>query len=160
MKCKDYSIRQVLIGLHRVGIVGLNDAIRLAETADLEDQEAIVDFILASLKSQNYIPDEQLAEYRRSLWREYLRHHGEDFSELYTEVAVTVCGEPGEGRDRFVELTRSAMALFELRPVIGFAPPGEEGPNPQLIIGGDVVTRGPQTLRALEGAVRKSLSDW
>jgi hypothetical protein len=160
MRCKDYSVRQILIGLHRVGIVGLTDAIRSVADSGLEEPEAIVRRLLEILRPSNYIPNEQLELYERSLWREYLRDRGEDISELYTAVDVAVCGESGADRDRFVELTRAAMALFELQPVIRFAPPAEEGPNPQLVIGGEVVARGPQTLRALEGAIRRSLSDW
>ena len=74
---------------------------------------------------------------------------------------MTVCGEPGEesrpirGTDQVVPWHGSSSGRSST-----FAPPGEEGPNPQLVIGGDVVARGPQTLRALEGAVRQSLSDW
>jgi hypothetical protein len=160
MKCKDYSVRQILIGLHRVGIVGLYDAIQLAQDSGLEQRDAIVDLIIDALRAKNYIPDGQVGDYRPALWREYLRHRGEDFTELYSEVPVTVRGEPGDDRERFVELTRAAMARFELRPAIDFAPAAADGPNPQLVIGGEVVAVEPQTPRGLEDAVRKSLSDW
>ena len=160
MRCKDHSVRQILIGLHRVGIVGLADAIKGAEASDLRDRESIVELILAMLRPDNYIPEQQLGDYRRALWREFLRHSGEDLSDFYTEIPVIIRGDPGEDRDRFLELTRAAMARFELQPVVELAPPGDEGPNPQLVIGGEVVARGPQTPRALENAVRRSLSDW
>lgn len=160
MTCKDYSVRQILIGLHRVGIVGLADAIASAEGSGLEDREAIVDLMLDHLRSSNYIPEPQVPDYRPALWREFLRARGDDFSHLYSEVEVTIRGEPGEERDRFVELTRIAMAMFELQPTVSFGPPDGDGPNPQLVIAGDVVARGRQTPRGLEGAIRRSLSDW
>ena len=160
MRCKDTSVRPVMIGLHRVGIVGLHDAIGLAAGAGREQREAIVDLILENLRADNYIPDDQVADYRTALWREYLRHRGEDITGLYTAVPVVVRGEAGEQRDRFVELVRTAMALFELRPAIEFAPPAGEGPNPQLVIDDAVVARGPQSWRGMEKAVRQSLSDW
>jgi hypothetical protein len=160
MKCKDYSVRQILIGLHRVGIVGLHDAIVAAADSGLQDRDAIVDLILETLRSNNFIPDGQIHEYRPALWREYLRHRGEDITELYTAVPVVVRGEADEQRERFVELVRAAMALFELRPAIDFAPPADESPNPQLVIDDAVVARGPQSRRGMEKAVRQSLSDW
>lgn len=160
MRCKDYSVRQILIGLHRVGIVGLMDAIAAAEASGLAEREAIVDVMLDSLRPSNYIPESQVADYRPALWREYLRHRGDDISELYTAVPVTVHGEPGEERDRFVELTRAAMAFFELRPDISYAAVDSEQVSPMLVIGDEVVARGPQSQRGMEKAVRQSLSDW
>jgi hypothetical protein len=153
-------VRQILIGLHRVGIVGLHDAIAAAEASGLAERDAVVDLMLEALRPNNYIPDNQVDGYRPALWREYRRHRGEDISELYTAVPVTVHGEPGEDRDRFVAMTRSAMALFELRPDVAFAPADANGLNPVLVIGGDVVARGPQSRRGIEKAVRQSLSDW
>jgi hypothetical protein len=160
MKCKDYSVRQILIGLQRVGIVGLHDAVAAAADSGLQDRDAIVDLILETLRSNNYIPDDQIPDYRPALWREYLRDRGEDISELYTAVPVTVRGQDGEDRDRFVALLRAAMALFELQPEISFASPDAGGPSPVLVIGEDIVARGPQSRRGMEKAVRQSLSDW
>lgn len=160
MKCKDYSVRQILIGLHRVGIVGLHNAIRSAEDSKLLDREAIVDLMLENLRLSNYIPDEQTDAYRPALWREYLRYRGEDISDLYTPVPVIVRGEASDDRDRFVEMMRTAMALFELRPDITFAPADTDGTHPVLVIGEDVVARGAQSQRGMEKAIRQSLSDW
>ena len=160
MRCKDYSVRQILIGLDRIGIVGLYDALQAAEASGLENREALIDLMLEVLRPKNYIPDEHVEAYRVALWRELLRHRGQDFRALYSEIPVTVCGEPGPDRERFVEAASAALAVFELRPVVSFAPPQGEGPNPQLIIGGELIARGPQSRRSMESAVRRSLSDW
>jgi len=160
MRCKDYSVRQILIGLDRIGIVGLSDALQAADASGLDDREALVDLMLEVLRPRNYIPDEQVELYRIALWRELLRHRGQDFRSLYSEIPVTVCGEPGPDRDRFEEAAAAALALFELRPAFSLEPPREGEPNPQLIIGDGVVARGPQTRRSMENAVRRSLSDW
>jgi hypothetical protein len=160
MRCKDYSVRQILIGLDRIGIVGLFDALQAAETSGLEDREALVDVMLEVLRPRNYIPDEQVEHYRVALWRELLRHRGQDFRALYSEIPATVCGQPGPDRERFEEAAVAALAVFELRPAFSFDPPREEGPNPQLIIGGEVIAHGPQSRRSMENAVRRSLSDW
>jgi len=160
MRCKDYSVRQILIGLDRIGIVGLFDALEAAEASGLEGREALVDLMLEVLRPMNYIPDEQVEHYRVALWRELLRHRGQDFRALYSEIPVTVCGQPGQDRDRFLEAAVAALALFELRPSVAFEPPRAGEPNPQLIISGEVIARGPQSRRSMESAVRRSLSDW
>lgn len=158
MKFKDYSVRQVLVGLHRVGIVGLADAIERAEASGLDDRDALTDHMLATLRPNNYIPEATLPEYRRALWREYIRNRGGDFSALFSEVEVTVRGQPGENRDRFVDLVRSALAEMELQPVVVFEP--GEGAGIELVIRGEVVARGADTFKRILLALRRTLSEW
>lgn len=160
MKCKDYSVSQVLVGLHRVGIVGLYDAIGAAEASGLEDREAIVDFMLDSLAAKNYIPDRQSEAYRIALWREYLRHRGERFSDFFSAAPVTVRGAPGPDRDEFVEMVRAVFSVLELRPIVTFEDEGVQGSGPELEIRDEIVVRGALSRRAMEKAVRHSLSDW
>lgn len=160
MQCKDYSVRQILIGLDRIGIVGLFDALQAADASGLDERESLVDLMLDALRPRNYIPDEQLESYRVALWRELLRHRGQDFRALHSEIPITVCGDPGPDRERFVDAAVATLALFELRPSVAFGPPREDGPNPQLVISGETVARGPQSQRSMENAVRRSLSDW
>jgi len=160
MKFKDYSVTQILVGLHRIGVVGLHDALRKAEEAGVTGRDAIVDRAMAQLGRQNYIPDALVEGYRIAVWREYLRGKGEDFSSFYSEVPVAVRGNPGEERDRFVEMVRSVLAEFELRPVVTLAPAVDDGPNPQLGIGGETIVRGMPSRQQLKLAVRQSMSDW
>jgi len=160
MKCRDYSVTQILVGLHRVGVVGLRDALKLVEASGLDDREQLVDLMVGELAGDNYIPDGQVEAFRVALWRELLRHRGEDFSPFFEPVAVTVRGRPGEERDRFAELVRSVLAAFELRAEVTFEDHPGDGPSPQLLIGGEIVARGPHDRRRLEGAVRRSLTDW
>lgn len=158
MRFRDYSVTQVLVGLYRIGLVGLHDALKAAEGSGLTERDELVDLILRELASRNYIPDPQDQELRSAVWREYLRQRGEDFSEYYSKVEVIVRGGPGEERERFVDLVRSALAEMELQPVFVF----EQGetPSPQLVIRGEVVASGLQSQRRLHGLLRKSLSDW
>jgi hypothetical protein len=150
----------VRLGHQRVGLTGLRGALESVEEAKLTDREAIVDRLLEILDEVNYIPDRTDPEYRTALWREYLRHRGEDFSAFYAPVDVTIRGEPGEARDRFVELLRSVLAGVEVRPAVTFTGPGEEGPNPQLVIKGETIARGHQSRDSLKAAVHRSFSDW
>ncbi len=160
MRFADHSVTQILVGLHRVGVVGLRDALKLAEASGLDDREQLVDHMLGQLAGDNYIPDTQVETFRIALWRELLRHRGEDCSPFFSPLEVTVRGRPGEERDRFTELVRSVLAGFELRAVVTHEDHPGEGPSPQLLVGGDVVARGQQDRRRLEGAVRRSLTDW
>ena len=160
MRCGSYAVSQVLVELHRVGIVGLRQACEKVAAGGLAAREEIVDFLRAELAADNFIPEGQQEAYRTALWREYLRFMGEDFSEFFSEIEVTVRGEPGEDRDRLAALCASVLADFELRPVTEFADADEEGPNPQLVIGGTTVARGLPSRKSLKATVRHRLSDW
>jgi hypothetical protein len=155
---RDPSVAQVLIGLHRVGIVGLRDAIRRAEASGFEDRERLVDLLMEELAPRNYIPEHQRELYRTAVWRELLRHRGEDISTLYSEIPVVVRGPAGEARDRFVGRVASALAEFELRPAVVFERSSEAGT--QLIVRGEVIGDAGQSRRSLEVALRHAVSDW
>jgi hypothetical protein len=160
MRCGSYAVSQVLVGLHRVGLVGLRQACEKAAASALAAREEIVDFLRAELAADNFIPEGQQEAYRTALWREYLRSVGEDFSEFFSEIPVTVRGEPGEDRDRLAGLCASVLADFELRPVAEYADADKEGPNPQLDIGGTTIARGLPSRKSLKATVRHRLSDW
>lgn len=160
MRCGSYTVSQVLVGLHRVGVVGLRQACEKVAAAGLAGREEIVDYLQAELAADNFIPEAQKEDYHTALWREYLRFVGEDFSKFFSEIPVTVRGDPGGDRDRLAALCASVLADFELRPVMDFADADEEGPNPQLVIGGTTVARGLPSRKSLKATVRHRLSDW
>ena len=160
MRCESYSVAQILVGLHRVGIVGLRQACEKVAAAGLVERDEIVDRLLVELADDNFIPESQEEAYRTSLWREYLRFSGEAFSEFFSEIEVTVRGEPDEDRDRLAVLCTSVLAEFELRPLLDFTGADDEGPNPQLVIGGETVVRGLPSRKSLKATIRKRLSDW
>lgn len=160
MKFRDHSVTQVLVGLHRVGMVGLHDALEAADASGLEGREALVDLVARELAANNYVPDGQAEAFRTAVWRELLRHRGQDCSAFFSPVEVTVRGAPGPVRERFVDMLRSALAELELRPVVAFEDPVGEGPSPQLLIRSEVVSRGLPTPQNLRQALRKTLSDW
>lgn len=151
---------QVLVGLHRVGVVGLRQACEKVAAGGSAGREEIVNLLEAELAADNFIPEAQEETYRTALWREYLRFIGEDFSEFFSEIPVTIRGEPGQDRDHLAGLCASVLADFELRPVASFAEADEEGPNPQLVIDGTTVARGLPSLKTLKATVRQRLSDW
>jgi hypothetical protein len=149
-----------MVDLYRVGLVGFKEALEKADGSGLEDREAIVDLLVDSLTPENYVPDAQMPAFRVAMWREFLRFRGEDVSEFFSEAEVVVRGEPGDERDRFVATLTDVFADFELKPLIAYEPPGEDGPNPQLVINDEVVLRGNPSRQNFKAAVRKSFSGW
>lgn len=160
MRCRSFAVSQVLVGLHRVGIVGLRQACEKVSGAGLAGRAEIVSFLVDELAADNFIPETQAGDYRIALWREYLRFVGEDFSDFFSEIPVTVRGDPDEDRDLLVDLCATVLAEFELRPVFEFGDAAGDGPNPQLVIGDTTVARGVPSLRSLKATVRQRLSDW
>jgi len=160
MRCGSYAVSQVLVGLHRVGMVGLRKACAKVTSAGLTEREEIVDLLVAELAADNYIPKDQQVDYRTALWREYLRSAGEDFSNFFSEIEVTLRGEAGEERDRLADLCASVLAEFELRPVVAFESAEDDCSNPQLVIGDTVVASGLPSRKVLKAIIRQRLSDW
>lgn len=159
MRAKDYTVTQVLIGTHRVGVIGLRSCLRAVDDYGLEDREEIVDLMMKELGASNFIPDSRFEEYRIAAWREYLRHRGEDFSSFFSEIPVVIRGGSDDERDRLARMITVALAEHELRPSLAFAPAEGDG-ELCLEIRGEEVLRGPTTLNGLRKAVRHRLSDW
>jgi hypothetical protein len=160
MGCGEYAVNQVLVGLHRVGIIGLQKACDAVASSGLNDREEIVDALLHELKAENFVTAGILDEYRTALWREYLRRQGRDFSEFFSSLRVTVRGRPGEARDELVGLCRSVLADFELQPELDLDSTVAGDDEPELVIGDATVARGIPTRKALKGNIRRRLSDW
>lgn len=158
MPCASFGVSQVLVGLDRVGVVGLRRAFERAEESQLDDPERLLDLLMAALAADNFIPEPTAGEYRRAIWREYLRHRGEQFDEFLSRVPVTVAGAPGVERDRLVERLTAALARHELEPVIAFR--CAETGRLEVLIGEHTVIDGGVTRERLELAIRQSLSDW
>jgi hypothetical protein len=148
-----------MVGLFRVGVVGLKDALVKVEQAGLTEPEPIVDLLVESLAGDNYIPESQQDAYRTALWREYLRARGEDISDLFSEIEVTLRAEPGEQREELEAGLRQVLAELELKPVLVYEAPAE-GESLQLLIRKEMVARGRQTRQSLQTAVRRSVGDW
>lgn len=117
MPCSSFGVSQILVGLHRVGMVGLSEALRSVDTADPGRREEILDQLVDQLRAENFIPASELEPYRRAIWRELLRLHGQDLSDWFSEVEVMVHAEPGDDRDRLEQLLRAVLAELELAPV-------------------------------------------
>jgi hypothetical protein len=115
---------------------------------------------LNAVSEHNYVADVRDANYRNALWREYCRFRGEDIRELYSEIDVTVRGQPGNERDRFVATLRSVLREFELKPTVTFAPAAAEGKNPQLLFRDEPIIKGLIPRKAFMVRIRKHVTHW
>jgi hypothetical protein len=158
--CKDFGVTQVLVGLHRVGVVGLRQAIQDVDSSSLTEREVVVQRLLDLLRPDNYIPGRQLEDFKVALWREYLRFKGEDFSKFFSPIDVDVFGTPGPELDSWKAQLTSVFSDFELTPVFNAHLSQEYGPSPQLRIAGQLVVSGQKSREKLKTAIRLSFSDW
>jgi hypothetical protein len=154
------SLSQVRVGLNHIGLVGLEQALEKADASGSEDRDEIVSLMMEALAEGNYIPSASTDAYRQALWREYLRHGGEDIRHPYSEIEMVVRSRPGPELDRFLETLEQVFAEHELKPVIALEPPSEQGPNPQLRIGDEVVTAGTTDPQRVAQSVGRQISHW
>jgi hypothetical protein len=101
-----------------------------------------------------------MEDYRLALWREYLRYLGEDFNNFFSAIEITIRGNPGEDRDRLVDLCHDVFSDFELRPVLELEDSTGDGPHPELLIDGETIVRGLPSRAALKTAIDHRLSDF
>ncbi len=160
MPCGSFGVTQILVGLYRIGVVGLRQALREVDSLDLRDQGLIVDDLLSRLAEDNLVPDRMLEDYRTALWREYLRLKGGDLTAYYSPVEVTLRCHSGEAPSGFIDKITSVFADFELRPEVAIVSTTFAGPSPQLLYGDHMIVQGDKTREKLKAAVRQSFSDW
>jgi hypothetical protein len=160
MKVRLRSVSGVLIGLDRVGLVGLEQAFEKADASGLDSREELVSLLLEALSSRNYIAAASQDEYRRAVWREYQRHRGEDIRHLYSEIEVAVRGEAGEDRERIVGAVAAVLAEHELAPRFRYEAADPADVNPLVSIAGQVVVRGIRSESAIRKAVKARIDDW
>lgn len=160
MEIRLRSVTQILIGLQRVGLVGLEAAIEKAQAAGLEDRESLLDVMIEVLAPLNYIPPAAMQDYRQAVWREYLRYRGEDIRDFYSEIEVEVRGEPGAELDRFVETLTSVLGEHELKPVVDYQLPSSPSNLPELLIAGQAVVAGTTQRAVIRKAIGRQIGDW
>lgn len=152
------SVVQILVGLNRVGIAGLRTAFEIVDASGEHERERVVDLMMKSLQSQNYIPESQVDLYRVALWREYLRHIRQPFSDWFSELPVTVTGPAGAERDQFVTQLESILAKMELRPAVTFE--ASELADIELRIHGETIARSTDHRTKIEAAISRNFSEW
>jgi len=158
--CGPKGVSKILIGLDRVGIVGLEAACEQAAASGREGREEIVALLLAAIGRANYVPPVSEEDYRKALWREYLRHRGEDIRHLYSEIEVVLGADEAEERERLAAVVTAALAEHELQPLWRHEAPDPSRPAPQVAIAGQPVAAGPLSDAALRRAIKARMDDW
>jgi hypothetical protein len=91
-----HTIKQIRIGKHDFGIVGLTEAFKTVSGASSNHSDsAIADALFNILKKQNYIPDHAVDKYKEAFLREYLKHLGKPLPSSIAEdkeLTVTLVG--------------------------------------------------------------------
>lgn len=148
---------QVLVGLQRIGLAGLWEVIEEARRSVVPDREELLERMMASLSELNYIPKSSQEEYRRAVWREYLRSQGQDYREFLSEIPVVVRGNAPE---EFLADLEAVFGEHDLKPVVSREPPAPGTAVAELVIDGETVIAGPTSRQRLRRAVQKQISDW
>jgi len=89
------DVVQVRVGDHKVGIVGLTEAMEdtAKEFASGADEKAAQE-LLSRLKKRNYIPDSAREKYREAFLREYRRFLGRpDAEEVGQRLSIKILGQ-------------------------------------------------------------------
>ncbi len=72
-----HDVRQIRIGKHDFGIIGLSDAIETVAAAHKDaPDDMIAEALLDALKKNNYISDNVKDAYKQAFLREYQKHLG------------------------------------------------------------------------------------
>lgn len=153
-------VSHILVGLNRIGLVGLRKAIEAVDAAGLTERDDVVATMMDELAGGNYISAASIDLYRQALWREYLRHRGEDIRHLYSAIDVVVRARPGPDLDRLCEVLVEVFARHELRPITTIEPPSEDGPHPQVLIDDEIVAAGTTDPDRLAQRIGKQISHW
>jgi len=151
---------QLRVGLQKIGLVGWQEALHETTHAELASPETIIDSMIEKLTVKNYIPDSQNPELRKALWREYQRFLGNDISELFSEVQVTIRGFQGDKSEQFTEILISVFSDYELKPIITYQKPSGDDIYPQLLLHGEPIIKGILPRRSFKLKVQKYLSHW
>lgn len=88
------EITQIKIGTLQVGIIGLKEVVSILATsmADASDGE-LERVLIEKISRRNYIPEKAMAEYGRSLLREFKKQTGQVVTELQEEgLTIRVLG--------------------------------------------------------------------
>lgn len=144
------EVTQITVGGHRVGIIGLKEALAqiAAESAGRSDAE-IKAALLARLGRANYIAPQAEAEYEAAFFREYRKSIGQPLPEDPSGgLQIKVLGPGCASCDKLEQDLMAVMAELDLpadlehvRDVKEIACYGVMG-SPALVINGKVVAAG------------------
>ena len=146
---KNNVVVQIRVGKFAVGIVGLKAALEKANGASLPSDDEVAQYLLAQLKTKNYIPPKAESEYAKAFLREYRKHMGESIEvEKPQGLEVKVLGPGCPNCDKLEQMVYKVMeteniigSVEHVRDLEEIASYGLVG-LPALVINGEVKSVG------------------
>ena len=92
MKIRMRSLSHVLVGLDRIGLLGLEQVFEEAEKSDQTGREELVSLMMEALSRRNYVPSASQDAYRQALWREYERV-AEKYPQSFAQRQIVEAGD-------------------------------------------------------------------
>ena len=146
---KEDEVVKIRVGEFAVGIVGLKAALEKAVGASLPSDDKVAEYLLAKLKSKNYIPPKAESEYAKAFLREYKKHTGQPIeAEKPQGLEVKVLGPGCPNCDKLEQMVYQVMeteniigSVEHVRDLKEIASYGLVG-LPALVINGEVKSVG------------------
>jgi hypothetical protein len=148
----------MLVGRHRIGLVGLRRILGDAEASGAAEMDALVEHVLERLAEGNYVPDTRRDDYRLAIRREILARRGEDVRELLPSVEIVLRLGSDRARDEMIDAIEGVLERHDMRPVFTAEEPPEDGP--EILADGELLVKKPASRRVVEQAVRRRISGW
>ena len=154
------EITQIIIGGHKIGIIGLFDVIEKIKQLKLDNEKEIQHRLLEGIKQQNWIPDSKNEEYSRALLREYKKSLGLAVEEeKLAETSIRILGPGCSACEKMEQDVKSilielniAAAVQHIRDINQITEYGMVR-TPSLVINNEIVLNG----RSLPKSQLKSL---
>jgi len=110
------DVRQIKVGKHTIGIIGLKSVIEEVANGFAGKPEAeIIDELLKRLSEKNYIPDNIREKYGKAFLREFNKFLGKDYEEeVFEGLEVKVLGQGCTQCDKLTQELMHVMAELEL----------------------------------------------
>jgi small redox-active disulfide protein 2 len=144
------QVRQIKIGKHQTGIVGLDEALKqTAEECQGFSDQKIASLLIQKLSPKNYIPSSAIPLYESAFLREYKKFMGEPMQESPLEnVEIKILGAGCPNCDRLEQDLMILIAetgieadLEHIRDIKEIGRYGVMG-SPALVINGKVMAVG------------------
>ena len=109
------DVRQIKVGKHTVGIIGLKSIVEEVANDFAEKQETeIIDELLKRLSVKNYIPGNIREEYGKAFIREFNKFVGRPYEEeVFEGLEVKVLGQGCTQCDKLEQELMHVMAEYE-----------------------------------------------
>jgi len=112
----DFEVTLIKIGKHKVGIIGLKNALEeMADNFAQKSDDVVIIELLNRISKANYIPDHIREDYGRAFLREFRKFLGQSYQEEYSkELEIKILG-PGCARcDRIEKDVMDTLTKMDL----------------------------------------------